>query len=130
MGNWGEEWDPELSQKQDPKGRFTINFKKISLDADKLIEETINVDDKHPKNEILKEWGGTMTAIFLLFLVMYKVLAFAVVPFCFFYLMALIKLGKAWKFFKYGAAKYWLMSIVTMIALFAVAYFVRGFILG
>lgn len=130
MGNWGDDWDPEVINHEDPKGRFTINFKKISYDMDEIIESTKEVDDKHPKNELLKEWAGAMTGCFILFCLAYRVFAFVMVPFFFFYLLALGRIGGAWKQFNYKRAQYWAMTIGALIVLLAIALTLQHFILG
>lgn len=101
MGNWGDDYDPEVINKKEPKGRVTLNFKKISADIDEIIEGTATVDEKHPREDILKEWLGVMISFYVIFLVAYKIFAFFTVPFIAFYLIALYKVFKAWKFFKY-----------------------------
>ena len=119
MGNWGVDYEEE--KLKDYEVRFTINFKKIYIDVDEVSEKTLEVNEKHPKDSLLKLWAGTMVGMFIFFLLSYQVLALATLPFLAFYLIALVRIGKCWKSFKYSAATFWLMSIAAMIVLFALA---------
>ena len=67
MGNWGEESDYEAQAIKEHVGRFTINFKKIFYDVDEISEKTLEVNDKHPKDSLLKLWAGTMVGLFIFF---------------------------------------------------------------
>lgn len=130
MGRWGDDIDPEVKEKVDPKGRFTLNFKKMITDVGEIIESTTRVDDRHPKVELLKEWAGAMTGFFILFLFSYQILCFITVLFMAFYLYGVIKIGSAWKHFKYKVSLYVLMNVGALGALFAIAYLIRTAIMG
>ena len=119
MGNWGVDYEEE--KLKDYEVRFTINFKKIYIDVDEVSEKTLEVNEKHPKDSLMKLWAGTMVGMFIFFLLSYQVLALATLPFLAFYLIALVRIGKCWKSFKYSSATFWLMSIAAMIAAFALA---------
>ena len=123
MGNWGVDYEEE--KLKDYEVRFTINFKKIYIDVDEVSEKTLEVNEKHPKDSLLKLWAGTMAGMFIFFLLSYQVLALATLPFLAFYLIALVRIGKCWKGFKYSTVQFWLMSIGTMTALFALAMAVQ-----
>lgn len=125
MGNWGDDWDPEVVNKEEPKGRYTLNFKKITADMDNIIAETSVVDNKHPKMDLLMEWAGALTGCFILFLCSYKVFVFVTLPFFAFYMIALYRIGSAWRQFKYNAVIYWLMTIPALGVLFAIAYMIQ-----
>lgn len=127
MGNWGDDYDPEVLNKKEPRGRVTINFKKISYDIDEIIESTSVVDEKHPKTDIFKEWIGTMIGFFLLFLCAYQIFIFVTIPFFFFFFMALGKIFKAWKSFGYKVSSLTLLTICVMVAEFAIALFAQRF---
>lgn len=129
MGDWGERWDPELSHKEEPVGRVTVNFKKISTDVDEIIDGTVTINDKHPKDELIKEWVGVGIAMFVLLTLSYQVLCIATVPFMVFYFIALIKIAKAWKFFKYNVAVFWIINVVALVAFAILGYFIRGLVL-
>ena len=121
MGNWGENLDYEAQAIKDYEGRFTVNFKKIYMDVDEINERTTEVTDKHPKDSLMKLWAGTMVGMFVFFLASYQYLAFVMIPFMAFYFIALFRIGKCWKNFKYNSAQFWGMSIVTLIILFALS---------
>ena len=119
MGNWGDENDYEAKAKKDYEGRFTVNFKKIFMDVDEINEKTLEVNDKHPKDSLLKLWAGTMVGMFIFMLFSYQFLTFVMIPFMAFYLIALVRVYKCWKSFKYNPVTFWLMSIGALIVLFA-----------
>ena len=121
MGNWGEDQDYEARLIKDHEGRFTINFKKIFYDVDEISEKTLEVTDKHPKDSLLKLWAGTVLGMGIFFLFAYQVFALVMVPFVAFYLIALIRVYKCWRSFKYSAAQFWAMSIVAIGVLFALS---------
>ena len=119
MGNWGDENDYEAKAIKDYEGRFTVNFKKIFMDVDEINEKTLEVNDKHPKDSLLKLWAGTMVGMFIFMLFSYQFLTFVMIPFMAFYLIALVRVYKCWKSFKYNPVTFWLMSIGALIVLFA-----------
>ena len=125
MGNWGENLDYEAMAIKDHKGRFTVNFKKIYMYVDEISQRTLEVTDKHPKDSLLKLWAGAMTGIFVFFVLSYQILFLITIPFLAFYLIALFRIAGCWKSFKYSAAKFWSMTIFTVIALFAVSRVVQ-----
>lgn len=127
MGNWGEDVDFEARALKDYEGRFTVNFKKIYMDVDEINERTMEVTDKHPKDSLMKLWAGTMVGMFVLFCLSYQYVAFVMIPFMAFYLIALFRIGKCWKNFKYNGFKFWGMSILALVLLFALS---RGVQLG
>ncbi len=129
MANWGEDVDYEAKELKDYEGRFTVNFKKIFLDVDEINERTLEVTDTHPKDSLMKLWAGCMVSMFILFLLAYKALIFIMIPFFVFYLMALIRIGKCWKGFRYSSSRFWIMSILTIIASAALATVLRYLIL-
>lgn len=130
MGNWGDEWDPEVKDKKDPKGRVTLNFKKITADVDEILAATVNVDDKHPKNELMKEWVGAMLGFFLIFLVSYKYACFVTIPFMLFYALAVFRIAGAWKTFKYKRVTFWLMTIACLSVMFVITYYIKVLAFG
>ena len=128
MGNWGDDVDYEARELKEYKGRFTINFKKIYNDVEEISQRTLEVTDKHPKDSLLLLWAGAMCGVFLFFIAAYQILAFVTIPFLAFYLLALIRIGKAWKGYHYSMAQYLLMSIGTVIALFAVSKVIHALV--
>jgi hypothetical protein len=121
MGNWGEELDYEAQAIKEYEGRFTVNFKKIYMDVDEISEKTLEVTDKHPKDSLLKLWAGTMIGMFIFMLMAYQVFALVVIPFLAFYIIALVRIYKCWKSFKYNGMTFWLMSVGAMGVLFALS---------
>ncbi|MBR5419563.1 MAG: hypothetical protein IK115_00290 [Lachnospiraceae bacterium] len=132
MGNWGEDF--EAQKMKDYEGRFTVNFKKIYMDVDEINEKTMEVNEKHPKDSLMKLWAGTMCGMFFFFLLSYQILALVTIPFLAFYLIALVRIGNCWKGFKYSPSRFWLMSVGTILLLFALAmglqYLVGKFVLS
>jgi hypothetical protein len=116
MGNWGEDVDFEAKKLKDYQGRFTINFKKIFVDVDEISQKTLEITDKHPKDSLLKLWAGTIVGLFILMLCCYQVFALVMVPFIAFYLIALFRIYKCWKEFKYSKGTFWGMSVVAICA--------------
>ena len=126
MANWDNDF--EAQQLKEYEGRFTVNFKKIYMDVDEINEKTLEVNDKHPKDSLMKLWAGTMCGMFFFFLLSYQVLALATIPFLIFYFVALVRIGKCWKSFKYSAGQFWGMSVVGLLAVFALAMVVQHFV--
>ena len=125
MSRWGDDTDYEAQHLKDFNCRFTINFKKIYIDVDEVSQRTLEVTDKHPKDSLMKLWAGTMTGIFIFMLLSYKLLVLAALPFLIFYVMALFRIYKCWAGFKYNPVRFWLMSIFTLIGLFALSRVVQ-----
>lgn len=121
MGNWGEDVDYEAKEIKDFDGRFTVNFKKIYMDVDEISEKTLEVTDKHPKDSLMKLWAGTMVGIFIFMLLSYQVFALVMIVFIAFYLIALFRISKCWREFKYNLPVFWLVSILTMGGMFALS---------
>ncbi len=130
MGNWGEELDYEAKAIKEYNGRFTVNFKKIFMDVDEISEKTLEVTDKHPKDSLMKLWAGTMVGMFVFFLLAYQVFALVMIPFIAFYLIALVRIFKCWISFKYNPVTFWIMSIIAMGGLFAVAQLIQRLLDG
>lgn len=130
MGNWGDDWDPEVKDKKEPKGRITINFKKITADVDEIMAATAKVDERHPKDELMKEWIGAMLGFFILFLASYKYACFVTIPFMLFYALAVVRIAGAWKSFKYSRLAFWLMTAAALIVIFVITYFIKAQIFG
>ncbi len=119
MANWDNDF--EAQQLKEYEGRFTLNFKKIYMDVDEINEKTLEINEKHPKDSLMKLWAGTMSGMFIFFLLTYQILALATIPFLVFYFIALVRIGKCWKSFKYSAAQFWAMSAAGVVIVFALA---------
>lgn len=129
--NWGDDVDEELlSPKTEFKPKFTINFKKMTFYIDRIVEETKEWDDKHPKDYLLKIWASVMIMMFVLFLFSYNVLIIATALFFGFYGYILFQLSKTYKRFGYKRLPYWIMTILTLAVLFVVSYYIKGYIFG
>ena len=129
--NWGEDVDEELTgRQQEFKPKFTINFKKMTFYIDRIVEETKEWDEKHPKDYLMQIWAGAMLMLYVLFLCSYNVLIIATAIFIVFYGYILFQLGKAFKTFGYSRLKYWLMTIITLVILFTISYYMKSWILG
>lgn len=129
MGNWGDDKDTEVTGHKDPTGRFTVNFKKMITDVDRIVNETVEVNDRHPKFDLLKEWAGTQAAFFVLFLFSYQILCFITLIFMAFYGYCIIKIGKAWKHFNYKMGTYILTNICTLAIVITVALTIQHIIM-
>ena len=129
MSNWGDDTDFEVKQLKDYKARFTINFKKIYMDVDEINEKTLEVNEKHPKDSLIKLWAGTMVGIFIFLLLSYQVFALVMVPFLVFYIIALFRIFKCWKGFKYKAAPFWLISIITIAVMIVLSHFAQELVI-
>ncbi len=125
MGNWGDNLDYEAMSIKDHEGRFTINFKKIYMDVDEISQRTLEVTDKHPKDSLLKLWAGAMTGILIFFIFSYQILFLVTIPFIVFYFIAIFRIAACWISFKYSATQFWLMTILSVPALFAVSRVVQ-----
>ncbi|MCR5127798.1 MAG: hypothetical protein K6B69_06775, partial [Lachnospiraceae bacterium] len=119
MANWDNDF--EAQQLKEYEGRFTLNFKKIYMDVDEINEKTLEINEKHPKDSLMKLWAGTMSGMFIFFLLTYQILALATIPFLVFYFIALVRIGKCWKSFKYSAAQFWGMSAAGVVIVFVLA---------
>ncbi len=119
MGSWGDDVDYEAQGLKEFNVRFTINFKKIYNDVTEISERTLERTDKHPKDQLMILWGGAMTGIFIFFLPCYQMLSIAMLPILAFYVIALVRIFKCWREFKYSGAQYWLMTVFTVLGSFA-----------
>ena len=53
--------------------------------------------------------------------VVHQVFALITIPFLAFYMLGLFRIAKCWKSFKYSVAKFWGMSIIGILTVFAAA---------
>ncbi|MCQ2538061.1 MAG: hypothetical protein MJ124_06660 [Lachnospiraceae bacterium] len=130
MGKIDEyDYDAQYLKNHPLKVGFCIGFKSMALLINRLVDETGEVTSKYPKSELLKLWGYDMGIFFFVFLITYKVLTLAALPFYFFYGFVLVKLFIAWKKFKYSLWQLLLMTLVAFSAEFALAAFIRSLII-
>ncbi len=130
MGNWGEDLDYEAKGIKDYEGRFTLNFKKIYFDVDEISQKTLEVTDKHPKDSLMKLWAGTMLGMFIFFILSYQIMALVTLPFLAFYLMALVRIYKCWTSFKYSGTQFFVMSVIGIVVLLAVALVLQNVLMS
>lgn len=125
MSNWGDDRDYEAKQIKDYQGRFTINFKKIYMDVDEISEKTLEITDKHPKDSLLMLWAGTMVGMLIFFILSYHVFALFMVPILAFYVIALFRIHKCWRSFRYSSIRFWIMTIVAIAVSIGISMFVH-----
>ena len=129
--NWGDDVDEELQARSEEfKPKFTINFKKMTFYIDRIVEETKEWDDKHPKDDLMKMWAGIMIMMFVLFMCSYNIMLIATVPFFGFYGYVLIQLSRTFKRFGYKRLPYWILTILSLAILFVISYYIKGYIFG
>ena len=125
MGSWNNLTDYEAERIEDYRGRFTLNFKKIYMDVGEISEKTLEVTDRHPKDALLKLWAGTMAGMFIFFCFSYRFFALFMVPFHAFYLIALVRVFRCWKSFRYSALQFWGMSVAALAVLFVLSRLIQ-----
>lgn len=130
MSGWGDDYELQLQQDTKIDVNFMINFKRMSHIIDRIVEETGEWDDKHPKTDLLKIWASVMFVFLVLFTLSYSVLTVATGIFFFFYGYVLIQLASAWKRFKYSGRIYWAMTLITMIASLILGLVLQGILFG
>lgn len=127
--NWGDDLDEELRQKEKVHVGFMINFKNMAYYLERIDEETQEWDDNYPKKELITIWKSAMVCIFVLFALSYEIFAFVMLPFIMFYVYIIMRLGRVWKRFNYPVMFYWLVTVVGLIVMFAVAYAGRSLLI-
>lgn len=127
--NWGDDLDEELRQKEKVHVGFMINFKNMAYYLERIDEETQEWDDQYPKKELITIWKSAMVCIFVLFALSYEIFAFVMLPFIMFYVYIIMRLGRVWKRFNYPVMFYWLVTVVGLIVMFAVAYAGRSLLI-
>ena len=127
--NWGDDLDEELRQKEKVHVGFMINFKNMAYYLERIDEETQEWDDQYPKKELITIWKSAMVCIFVLFALSYEIFAFVMLPFIMFYVYIIMRLGRVWKRFNYPVMFYWLVTVVGLIVMFAVAYSGRSLLI-
>lgn len=122
MGRF-DEYDDELKQleSQEIKLKFTINFKKMDVLVDRIVSETREMNDKHPRAELMKIWAMALLCIFVLFIFSRSLLLIVVLPFLFFYFLVLLQIGSAFKRFHYKRFPYWMKTIGAVLVALALA---------
>jgi len=130
MSRWGDDYEMQLQQNTKINVDFMINFKRMSHIIDRIVEETAEWDDKHPKMDLLKIWASIMFVFLVLFTFSYSVLTVATGIFFFFYGYVLIQLAGAWKRFKYSSRTYWIMTLTTLVADLVLGLVLQGILFG
>ncbi|MBR3824601.1 MAG: hypothetical protein IKJ39_05325 [Lachnospiraceae bacterium] len=120
MGNWGEDFDEELKNQEEIEVGVRFGFKGMSFLIDRIVEETREYDDKHPKDDLRFILFNDLFIIAILVTFSYNILMIVTLFFMLFYGYILIQLGKAWKRFSYSMWQYRLMAILGLIVAVAV----------
>ncbi len=128
MAGWGDDIDEELKNQEEIEVGFCLKFKTMTLVIDKIIEETREYDEKHPKDDLISLLINDLVILSVLVMFSYNVLMIATVFFMLFYGYILIQIGKAWKRFNYPMAQYWLLTIIGLIIAVAVGIVLQGLI--
>ena len=129
MAGWGDDIDEELkNEDEEIEVGFCLKFKTMTLIIDKIIDETKEYDEKHPKDDLISLLINDLVILSVLVMFSYNVLMIATVFFILFYGYILIQIGKAWKRFDYSMGQYWLLTIIGLIIAVAVGIVVQGLI--
>lgn len=125
---WGEEFDEELKNEEEVEVGFRLGFKSMSFMIDRIVEETKEYDEKHPKDDLISILLNDLLIILVLVVFSYNILMIVTVFFMLFYGYILIQLGKAWKRFNYPMGQYWLMSIGGLLLVIVLGIVIQSFI--
>lgn len=128
MAGWGDDIDEELKNEEEITVGFRFGFKGMSFLIDRIVEETREFDEKHPKDDLRFILFNDLLIIAILVTFSYNVLMIATIFFVLFYGYILIQLSKAWKRFNYSMKEYWLMAIIGLIIAVAVGIVAQGLI--
>ena len=128
MAGWGDDIDEELKNDEEIVVGFRLGFKGMSFLIDRIVEETREYDEKHPKDDLRFILFNDLVIIAVLVTFSYNILMIATVFFMLFYGYLLIQIGKAWKRFNYSMMQYWLMTIIGLIVAVAVGVLLQGLI--
>lgn len=126
-----DDYDEEACKaKEKMNYRFTVNFKKIFYACQELTENNAIQDEKYPKNILYMMLGGIGVFSVILLTFSYKILLICTIPFMVFNIIALVKVAKVWKEYKYKKAELWLWIIAGFIVSCVIAYFLQQLIFG
>ena len=129
MAGWGDDIDEELkNEDEEIEVGFCLKFKTMTLIIDKIIDETKEYDEKHPKDDLISLLINDLVILSVLVMFSYNVLMIVTVFFMLFYGYILIQIGKAWKRFNYSMGQYWLLTIIGLIVAVAVGVVIQGLI--
>ena len=128
MAGWGDDIDEELKNDEEIVVGFRLGFKGMSFLIDRIVEETREYDEKHPKDDLRFILFNDLVIIAVLVTFSYNILMIATVFFMLFYGYLRIQIGKAWKRFNYSMKQYWLMAIIGLIVAVAVGVLLQGLI--
>lgn len=128
MAGWGDDIDEELKNQEEIVVGFRFGFKGMSLLIDRIVEETREYDEKHPKDDLRFILFNDLFIIAILVAFSHNVLMIATVCFMLFYGYLLIQIGKAWKRFNYSMGQYRLLAIIGLIVAVALGIVAQGLI--
>lgn len=128
MSRWGDDIDEELKRNEKIKVGFMFSFKGMSHVVRQIEETTKEWDDKYPKTELLKIWANVMLFFVALFTFTYNILIVVTGILFIFYGMIIVQIFSVWKSFGYPKLKYWLMTLIGLIAAFAAGWGLQSLI--
>lgn len=127
MAGWGDDDYEELKNEEIEVG-IRFGFRGMSALIDRIVEETGEWDDKHPKDDLRFILFNDLGIIAILVTFSHNILMIATLFFLLFYGYILIQLGKAWKRFNYPMGQYRLMSILGLIVAIVLGVVAQRFI--
>lgn len=123
MSNKFDDYDYELQQRTaDNNVRFTVSFKTILFHVNRIVDETRDVDEHHPKDDLITLWLGCVICFLVLAIFSRSLFLIATLPFIGFYGYVFFRIAKAFKFFHYSMVKFWLFSILALVIIVFIAF--------
>lgn len=116
-----DRFDYEAGQKRERKNYgFTVNFKKIYMHNNDLMEDNSDWDENYPKNIFINELLGIWIGLVVLIILSHGIVWLVSLPFLFFYGMAFFSTYKAWKEYQYAKGRFWFISLAGLLLALAV----------
>ena len=95
-----------------------------------LRDQTTEVNEKHPKEELLSIWSNLMIIFIVLFALTYSILIYGTGLFFIFYGYVLFALYRTWNHFGYSKAKFLCMTFVGLIIAGALGALLQHLLFG
>lgn len=125
-----DDYDYELTQRKERrKFKFTVNFKKIYMMNNILLEDNSDWDEKYPKNIFYSMIGGSWLGMAILFAFSNKFLLIVTLPFMFFYFLAIRSTYKSWKEYNYKKGEFCLVNLLGFALSIAVGFLLQILVL-
>lgn len=125
-----DDYDYELSQRKERRSfNFTVNFKKIYMMNNILLEDNSDWDEEYPKNILYTMLIGIWIGMTVLFCFSQSVLLIVTLPFIFFYIMALNSTYKVWKEYKYKKAVFYIINLAAFVISLTIGVLIQIFVL-